>query len=133
MCVFFFSSRRCHTICALVTGVQTCALPISTAGNSSGINDGAAVVLVGSRHAGEAAACEPMARILSTAVAGVSPRIMGIGPVPASRTALERAGLALDDMDVIELNEEFAAQALAGLKAVNIAHAGSQNNRRRVV
>ena len=85
---------------------------VVTAGNASGINDGAAAVVVGSAAAGERAGVKPRARIVSAAVAGVPPRVMGLGPVPASRKALERAGLALSDMDVIEINEAFAAQVL---------------------
>ena len=86
-----------------------------TAGNSSGINDGAAAVLVASDAGLKEHGLEPMARIVSAAAAGVEPRIMGIGPVPASRRALEMAGVALDDVGVIELNEAFAAQSLAVL------------------
>ncbi len=85
---------------------------VVTAGNASGINDGAAAVVVGSAAAGERAGVKPRARIVSAAVAGVPPRVMGLGPVPASRKALERAGLALSDMDVIEINEAFATQVL---------------------
>ena len=84
-----------------------------TAGNSSGINDGACAVLIGSSHCELAGTSEPLARILGMASAGVEPRIMGIGPVSASRRALEIADLSLDQIDVIELNEAFAAQALA--------------------
>ena len=94
---------------------------VTTAGNASGINDGAVATIVGSRAAGEAAGCEPMVRIVSSAVAGVPPRIMGFGPVPASKKALERAGLSIDDMDVIEINEAFAAQVLACLKGLDLA------------
>ena len=86
-----------------------------TAGSASGINDGASAMLVMSRTAARAAGLQPMARILASAVAGVSPEIMGIGPVPATRKALARAGLAIGDMDLVELNEAFAAQALACL------------------
>ncbi len=86
-----------------------------TAGNSSGINDGAAALLVASDAGVREHELEPMARIVSAAAAGVEPRIMGIGPVPASRRALEMAGIALDDVGVIELNEAFAAQSLAVL------------------
>jgi len=83
-----------------------------TAGNSSGINDGAsAVLLVEGKRAAELG-LRPMARILSTAVAGVDPAVMGIGPIPATRKALERAGLGVDDLDLIELNEAFASQSL---------------------
>jgi acetyl-CoA acyltransferase len=84
-----------------------------TAGNSSGLNDGAAAILVASEQGLIDHNLDPIARIVSSAVAGVEPRIMGIGPVYASEKALKRAGLRLDDMDVIELNEAFAAQSLA--------------------
>ncbi|ADH64180.1 acetyl-CoA acetyltransferase [Allomeiothermus silvanus DSM 9946] len=86
-----------------------------TAGNSSSLNDGAAAVLVVSREYAQAHGLKPLARVRSMAVAGVEPRIMGIGPVPASKKALERAGLKLSDLGVIELNEAFAAQSLAVL------------------
>jgi acetyl-CoA C-acetyltransferase len=84
-----------------------------TAGNASGINDGAAAVVLMERKAAEARGAKPMARLVAYAHAGVDPAYMGIGPVPASRKALERAGLKASDMDVIEANEAFAAQALA--------------------
>jgi 3-oxoadipyl-CoA thiolase len=87
-----------------------------TAGSSSGINDGASAALVVSERFAGDNALVPMARVVTTAVAGVAPEVMGIGPVPATRKALERAGLTIDDMDVIELNEAFAAQALACIK-----------------
>ena len=86
-----------------------------TAGNSSSLNDGAAAVLVVSREYAETRGLEPMARIRSMATAGVSPRVMGIGPVPATEKALDRAGITLDDVGLIELNEAFAAQVLACL------------------
>jgi 3-oxoadipyl-CoA thiolase len=83
-----------------------------TAGNSSGINDGAsAVLLVGAARAKELG-LRPMARVVATAVAGVDPAVMGIGPIPATRKVLERAGLAIDDLDLVELNEAFASQSL---------------------
>ncbi len=85
---------------------------VVTAGNASGINDGAAAVIVGSRAIGDKAGVAPLGRIRAAAVAGVPPRVMGLGPVPASRKALERAGLGLADMDVIEINEAFAVQVL---------------------
>lgn len=85
---------------------------VVTAGNASGINDGAAALIIGSRDAGERAGIKPRARIVSAAIAGVPPRVMGLGPVPASEKALARAGLTLNDMDVIEINEAFAAQVL---------------------
>jgi 3-oxoadipyl-CoA thiolase len=83
-----------------------------TAGNSSGINDGAAALLVVSAERGKALGLTPMARIVGGAVAGVEPNRMGIGPVPASRKALDRVGWAADDLDLVELNEAFAAQAV---------------------
>ena len=92
-----------------------------TAGNSSGLNDGAAALLIGSERAARDLGVEPMARIVATAVAGVEPRCMGIGPVPATRRALERAGITLDDVGVIELNEAFAAQVLASLRQLGVA------------
>ena len=84
-----------------------------TAGNASGLNDGAGAILLASAEAATRNNLTPKARIVSSAVAGVEPRIMGIGPVKASQKALKRAGLTLDDMDIIELNEAFSAQALA--------------------
>jgi len=92
-----------------------------TAGNASGLNDGAAALLLASESAVEKWGLAPRARVLSAAVAGVEPRIMGIGPVEASRKALERAGLSLTDMDVIELNEAFAAQVLACTRVMGLA------------
>lgn len=92
-----------------------------TAGNASGLNDGAAALLIGSKNAGEKFGLKPLARIVASGVAGVEPRIMGIGPVPASKIALERAGLLLADMDVIELNEAFAAQVLACTRTLGLA------------
>jgi 3-oxoadipyl-CoA thiolase len=87
-----------------------------TAGSSSGINDGASALLVMSEDAARAAALRPMARIVASAVAGVSPEVMGMGPVPATRKALERAGLGIHDLDLIELNEAFASQSIACLR-----------------
>ena len=92
-----------------------------TAGNASGINDGAAALLLASQSALATHALTPLARIVATATAGVSPRIMGIGPVPASQKALAKAGLTIDDMDLIEINEAFAAQGLACLRALGVA------------
>jgi acetyl-CoA acetyltransferase family protein len=91
-----------------------------TAGNASGINDGAAAVLVVEAERARALGLRPMARILATAVAGVDPRVMGIGPVPAVRKALDRAGLAVGDLDVVELNEAFASQAVACLDELDL-------------
>jgi 3-oxoadipyl-CoA thiolase len=84
-----------------------------TAGNSSGINDGASVALLVAADRARELGLKPMARVVSTAVAGVDPAVMGIGPVPATRKALARAGLAADDLDVVELNEAFASQSVA--------------------
>jgi acetyl-CoA acyltransferase len=86
-----------------------------TAGNSSSLNDGAAATLVVSREYAQAHGLEPLAKIRSVGVAGVPPRVMGIGPVPATQKALERAGITLDDVGLVELNEAFAAQSLAVL------------------
>jgi acetyl-CoA C-acetyltransferase/3-oxo-5,6-didehydrosuberyl-CoA/3-oxoadipyl-CoA thiolase len=83
-----------------------------TAGNASGINDGASAVLLVEATRARELGLKPLARIVSTAVAGVDPAIMGVGPVPATRKALERAGIAVDDLDLIELNEAFASQSL---------------------
>jgi 3-oxoadipyl-CoA thiolase len=92
-----------------------------TAGNASGINDGAAALLLASEAGAAKHGLEPRARVLGMAVAGVPPRIMGIGPVPATRKLLQRLGLSLDDFDVIELNEAFAAQALACTRELGLA------------
>jgi len=91
-----------------------------TAGNASGLNDGAAALLMASEAGVKNHGLEPIARVVSTAVAGVEPRIMGIGPVYATEKALQRADLNLDDMDIIELNEAFAAQALACTRAMGL-------------
>jgi acetyl-CoA acyltransferase len=91
-----------------------------TAGNASGVNDGAAGVIVASEAAAAKNGLTPQARIVAMAAAGVAPRVMGIGPVPATRKVLSRAGLTLDQMDVIELNEAFAAQGLAVLRELGL-------------
>ena len=91
-----------------------------TAGNSSGINDGAAALLVTSRTYAESHGHVPRARIVASAVAGVDPATMGLGPVPATRKALQRAGLRVEDLDVIELNEAFAAQVLACVRELGL-------------
>jgi 3-oxoadipyl-CoA thiolase len=92
-----------------------------TAGNSSGLNDGAAATIIASEKAVKKYNLKPIARIVSSAVVGVEPRMMGIGPVEASNKALKKAGLTMDDMDVIELNEAFAVQALACIRAWGLA------------
>lgn len=91
-----------------------------TAGNASGINDGAAAILLAGKEAVQAQGLRPLARIVSMAVAGVNPRVMGLGPVPASRKALDRAGLTVDDIDLVELNEAFAVQALACIRELGL-------------
>lgn len=91
-----------------------------TAGNASGLNDGAAAMLIASEQGLKRYNIKPVAKILSSGVAGVEPRIMGIGPVEAANIALHRAGLRLEDMDIIELNEAFAAQVLACTRSMNL-------------
>jgi len=91
-----------------------------TAGNASGINDGAAALLIASEAAAQEQGLEPMARVVAWSVAGVEPRIMGIGPAPAAEKVLSLAGLTVDQMDVIELNEAFAAQGLATLRRLGV-------------
>ncbi len=91
-----------------------------TAGNASGVNDGAAALLVASEQAARAQGLTPRARVVAMVAAGVEPRVMGVGPAPAVRKVLKRAGLTLDQMDVIELNEAFAAQALAVLRDLGL-------------
>ncbi|RPE30929.1 acetyl-CoA C-acetyltransferase [Acinetobacter sp. BIGb0102] len=93
---------------------------VVTAGNASGINDGAAALLIGSEAAGQKYGLKPMAKILSAAAAGIEPRIMGAGPIEAIKKAVARAGLTLDDMDIIEINEAFASQVLSCLKGLNV-------------
>jgi acetyl-CoA C-acetyltransferase len=93
---------------------------VVTAGNASGINDGAAALVIGSRAAGERHGARPRGRIIAAASAGVPPRVMGLGPVPAIRKALERANLELSDVDVIEINEAFAPQVLGCLKELGV-------------
>jgi acetyl-CoA acetyltransferase family protein len=101
---------------------------VVTAGNASSVNDGAAALLIGSRQAGERYGWKPLVRIVSAAVAGVPPRLFGIGPVPATRKVLERTGLTLAQMDVIEINEAFASQVLACLKGMGLAPDDSRVN-----
>jgi len=94
---------------------------VTTAGNASGVNDGAVCLMVGSKSAGEKAGVKPMVRIISSASAGAPPHIMGIGPVAASKKALARLGLTIKDMDIIEINEAFAAQVLSCLKGLEVS------------
>jgi acetyl-CoA C-acetyltransferase len=94
---------------------------VTTAGNASGVNDGAVALLLGSKEVGEKAGAKPVARVIASAAAGVPPQIMGIGPVAASKKALARAGLEIKDMDIIEINEAFAAQVLSCLKGLGVA------------
>jgi acetyl-CoA acyltransferase len=100
-----------------------------TAGNASGINDGACALLVASERGARSIGAEPMARIVSTAATGVEPRVMGIGPVAASRKALAQAGVSLEDVGVIELNEAFAAQVLACLRELGVPDDDPRVNR----
>jgi acetyl-CoA C-acetyltransferase len=93
-----------------------------TAGNSSGINDGAACVVLATRERAEELGREPLARVVSVGAAGVDPGYMGIGPIPATRKALERAGLSVKDLDLVELNEAFAAQVLACMGELGLDH-----------
>jgi acetyl-CoA acetyltransferase family protein len=99
-----------------------------TAGNASGVNDGAAALIIASAEAAKRNGLNPIARVLGAAVAGVPPRIMGIGPAPASEKLMKRLGLKLDDFDVIELNEAFAAQGLAVLRKLGLADDDSRVN-----
>jgi 3-oxoadipyl-CoA thiolase len=101
---------------------------VTTAGNASGVNDGAVALIVGSREAGQKAGIKPLARVIASAAAGVPPQIMGIGPVAASKKALARAGLSIKDMDIIEINEAFAAQVLACLKGLEVQFDDSRVN-----
>src|SRR6185437_9004669 len=101
---------------------------VVTAGNASGINDGAAALIIGTKAAGEKAGKAPIARLVAAAIAGVEPRVMGLGPVPASQKALARAGLSLRDIDVIELNEAFASQVLGCLKLLEVDFADHRVN-----
>ncbi|PLL99652.1 acetyl-CoA C-acyltransferase, partial [Klebsiella michiganensis] len=94
---------------------------VVTAGNASGVNDGAAALIIASSRQATAQGLTPRARIVAMATAGVEPKLMGLGPVPAVRKVLERAGLNINDMDLIELNEAFAAQALGVLRQLGLA------------
>jgi len=106
----------------------TTAAGTVTAGNASGINDGAAALVVASESAAARHGLTPRARIVGSAVAGVAPRVMGLGPIPAVRKLLDRTGLRLNQMDVVELNEAFAAQALAVLRSLGLPDDAPQVN-----
>ena len=99
-----------------------------TAGNASGVNDGAAAILMASEAGAAKNGLTPMARVVAMQAAGVDPRIMGIGPAPASQKVLAKAGLSIDQMDVIELNEAFASQGLATLRELGVADDASHVN-----
>ncbi|MHA6324773.1 3-oxoadipyl-CoA thiolase [Roseivivax sp. CAU 1753] len=105
---------------AMLRGVNGPDLSV-TAGNASGVNDGAVALLIASDTAAKTHGLTPMARVVGMSAAGVAPRIMGIGPVPSSQKVLQRAGLTIDQMDVIELNEAFASQGLATLRQLGVA------------
>jgi acetyl-CoA acyltransferase len=115
-----------ETLAALPTPFRTGGTV--TAGNAAGINDGAASLLLASAEAARRHGLAPMARVLGAAVAGCPPRLMGIGPVPASRKLMARLDLAIADFAVVELNEAFAAQALAVLRALGLADDAAQVN-----
>src|SRR5690606_28744974 len=100
-----------------------------TAGNASGVNDGAAALVIASEEAVRKHGLTPIARILGGATAGVPPRIMGMGPAPASRKLCERLGMAPTDFDVVELNEAFASQGIAVLRELGIAEDAAHVNR----
>jgi 3-oxoadipyl-CoA thiolase len=106
----------------------TSAAGTITAGNASGINDGAVALLLASESAAARHGLTPRARIVGSAVAGVAPRVMGLGPIPAVRKLLDRTGLRLDQLDVVELNEAFAAQALAVLRSLGLPDDAAQVN-----
>jgi 3-oxoadipyl-CoA thiolase len=113
---------RPDTTLAMLAGLKPVVKPDGTitAGNASGINDGACALLLASAEAAKQHGLKPRARVVAAAAAGVAPRIMGVGPVPAARKALALAGLTIGDMDVIELNEAFASQALAVLRDLGV-------------
>ncbi len=117
-----------ETLATLKPAFRTDGKGSVTAGNSSGLNDGAAALLLASDRGAKAAGATPIARVVATAAAGVEPRVMGMGPVPATRRVLALAGLTLDQMDVIELNEAFAAQSLACMRELGLADDDSRVN-----
>ena len=118
---FIRPETTAETLAKLKCAFRTDGKGSVTAGNSSGLNDGAAALLVASERGAKALGVDPMTRVVASAVVGVEPRCMGIGPVPATKRVLEMAGLKLDQMDVIELNEAFAAQSLACLRELGLS------------
>ena len=102
-----------------------------TAGNASGINDGAAAIVLASGEAVKKYNLKPMAKLVSWGQGGVDPKIMGVGPVPASRQAMQKAGLTIDDIDLVEANEAFAAQSIAVARELRLRHEQGQRQRRR--
>jgi len=117
-----------ESLAKLKPAFKRSALGSVTAGNSSGINDGAAAVLVMSEARARELGMQPMARLVASAVAGVDPATMGLGPIPASQRALDRAGLSVDDLDLIELNEAFAAQAIPVMRELGLDPAKTNVN-----
>lgn len=113
---------RPETTAAALAGLKPIVRPDGTvtAGNASGVNDGAAAMLIASEAAAKAHGLTPRARILGMATAGVEPRVMGIGPVPASNKLLARLGLGINDFDLIEINEAFASQVIASMRALGV-------------
>lgn len=113
---------RPDTTAEVLAGLKPIVRPDGTvtAGNASGVNDGAAAMLIANEAAAKAHGLTPRARIVGMATAGVAPRVMGIGPVPATQKLLQRLGLALDDFDLIEINEAFASQVIASMRALGI-------------
>ena len=118
-----------ETLAKLKPAFRTDGKGTVTAGNASGLNDGACALFVASKAGCQTHGLTPMARLVSWAAAGVEPRMMGLGPVPASRKALQMAGLTVEQLDVIELNEAFAAQVLASLRELGIADDDARVNR----
>ena len=118
---FIRADTTLETLATLKPAFRTDGKGSVTAGNASGLNDGAAALLIGSAQAAQSIGAAPLARVVTTAVAGVEPRVMGLGPVPASRLALAKAGLTMADIGVIELNEAFAAQAIGCLRELGVA------------
>ena len=116
-------SIRADSTLEALAGLKPAFMPgmgTVTAGNSSPLNDGAAAMLIMSRDKADALGLKPLVRVVATAVVGVEPSVMGTGPVPATQKALKRAGMTLDDIDLIELNEAFAAQSLACLRMLGL-------------